>query len=67
VDRIAAYLQLPFRLDKGEIRFKDTIFNMEERTIEGPSTEETERIKNQLRRHGVRFRFYADEGEYRPW
>jgi len=67
VDRIAAYLQLPFRLYKREIRFKGTIFNMEERTIEGPSTEETERIKNQLRRCGIRFRFYADEGEYRPW
>jgi len=67
VDRIAAYLQLPFRLNKGEIKFKGTIFNLEKRNIEGPSTEETERIKNQLRRHGIRFRVYADEGEYRPW
>lgn len=67
VDSIATYLQLPFRLKKGEIRFKGTTFNLEERIIEGPSTEETERIKNQLRRCGIRFRFYADEGEYRSW
>jgi len=67
INRIASDLRLHFSLHMGEIRFDRTTFNLEERIIDGPATEETERIKNQLRRCGIRFRFYADEGEYRPW
>jgi hypothetical protein len=45
----------------------DTYFDIKGRTIEGPATEESERVKNQLRRNGIRFKFTAIEGEYRSW
>lgn len=44
-----------------------TFFDLNKRTIHGVSNEETERVKNQLRRYGIRFKYYADKGEYRPW
>lgn len=44
-----------------------TIFDIPNRIIEGPATENTDRVKDLLRRHGIRFRFYNDGEEYRPW
>jgi len=44
-----------------------TIFNLAERTIEGKANEETERLKNQLRRLGIRFRYYIQDGWYVKW
>lgn len=44
-----------------------TIFDVERRIIEGPADGSTEIVKNQLRRNGIRFRYYAEDGEYRPW
>jgi acetyltransferase-like isoleucine patch superfamily enzyme len=44
-----------------------TTFDVRERTISGPSNELTEAFKNELRRHGVRFRYYARKGTYVPW
>ncbi|MHA2222795.1 MAG: acyltransferase [Candidatus Thorarchaeota archaeon] len=44
-----------------------TVFNLPKRTIEGPASENTERMKDLLRRHGIRFRFYSDGEEFRPW
>ncbi len=46
---------------------KPTIFNLRERTIEGPAHAETERLKNQLRRLGIRFRYSNVEGSYERW
>ena len=51
----------------GVIRVDETLFMMPSRMIIGPVTEVTEIFKNQLRRNGVRFRYIADGGEYRPW
>jgi len=45
----------------------DTIFDIERRTIEGPATPSTEIVKNQLRRNGIRFRYYSKGKEYMPW
>jgi hypothetical protein len=46
----------------------ETVFKVKKpRTIEGPATEVTERVKNQLRRYGIRFRFTARDGEYVKW
>ena len=49
-------------IDTGE-----TEFNISLRTIRGPVTDQTELIKNQLRRNGIRFKYYNLNGEYVPW
>ncbi|MCC7049846.1 MAG: hypothetical protein IT562_24275 [Alphaproteobacteria bacterium] len=45
----------------------DTVFHVTQRRVEGRATPFTELLRNQLRRSGIRFRFVAEEGEYRPW
>ena len=50
-----------------ELKIADCKFYIDERKIEGKGTENTERLKNQLRRHGIRFRYYLKNGEYVPW
>jgi acetyltransferase-like isoleucine patch superfamily enzyme len=45
----------------------ETMFNLKNKTISGPATNETERLKNQLRRMGIRFRFYNKDGGYVKW
>jgi hypothetical protein len=37
------------------------------RKIEGAATEFTEALLNELRRNGIRFRYYAKDGVYVPW
>jgi len=44
-----------------------TEFDVWNRTISGHASKLTESFKNELRRHGVRFRFYAKEGTYVSW
>jgi acetyltransferase-like isoleucine patch superfamily enzyme len=46
---------------------RDTVFHVTARRVEGRATDFTETLRNQLRRNGIRFRFVAEEGEYRPW
>lgn len=45
----------------------DTGFWVQARIIEGPANEKTEWIKNQLRRNGIRFKYYVKGGEYVSW
>jgi acetyltransferase-like isoleucine patch superfamily enzyme len=45
----------------------ETQFLIPSRIIEGPANEMTEKIKNQLRRNGIRFKYYPKDGEYVPW
>jgi acetyltransferase-like isoleucine patch superfamily enzyme len=46
----------------------DTEFDVENRTISGHATTAAVHVKDQLRRHGIRFRYSADDdGIYRPW
>ena len=51
----------------GIVGIKNTFFIVSERVIEGSVTEETEAVKNQLRRNGIRFRYTAKEGKYVSW
>jgi acetyltransferase-like isoleucine patch superfamily enzyme len=44
-----------------------TIFDFKNYSIDGPVTSLAERFKNELRRYGVRFRYYAKDGVYSPW
>lgn len=44
-----------------------TIFDFDRMQIVGEVTELTERFKNELRRYGVRFKSYADDGMYVQW
>lgn len=44
-----------------------TSFFPADRTIIGPATQDTERVKDIFRRHGIRFRYYDNDGEYTEW
>lgn len=44
-----------------------TLFDLHEMKIEGPANELTEKFKNELRRWGVRFRYYNKDGAYVEW
>lgn len=45
----------------------ETVFDLTERTIGGEVTPWTEIVKNQLRRHGIRFKYRAFDGIYASW
>ncbi len=45
----------------------ETMFLLDQRVIVGPATEDTEIVRNQLRRHGIRFRYESLNGEYCQW
>ena len=45
----------------------DTVFHPEHHVIRGEVTETTERLRNQLRRYGIRFYSRPTDGEYRDW
>ena len=44
-----------------------TIFDLEKRIIEGAGNKASEIVKNQLRRYGIRCKYFLENGEYRPW
>ena len=44
-----------------------TMFGLKERIIEGVGNERSEIVRNQLRRCGIRFRYYMENGKYLPW
>lgn len=44
-----------------------TCFDLYRRSINGPVTKDTERLRDLLRRRGVRFRYYDNNGEYVKW
>lgn len=44
-----------------------TVFDMKTREIAGRTDNATEVVRNQLRRHGIRFRHAAQGGFYVPW
>ena len=45
----------------------ETLFDLKDKTISGPVSLETERLKNQLRRLGIRFKYYNKDGVYSKW
>jgi len=56
-----------FYADGGVLVVGKTTFNLQKRTISGPATKGTERVKDLLRRRGIRFKYYNNGGEYREW
>ncbi|MBI2148934.1 hypothetical protein HYU23_04590 [Candidatus Woesearchaeota archaeon] len=53
--------------ERGSYRMGETLFNISKRELKGPSTEESEIFKGELRRRGIRFRYKSERGEYIPW
>lgn len=56
-----------YTIGPDSIHVDKTDFFIKEREIYGCVTEATERLKNQLRRNGIRFRYYNCDGVYKPW
>ena len=46
---------------------ENAVFEILNRRIEGPAGDDSELVKNLLRRHGIRFRYYNDGEKYREW
>lgn len=73
VARLVDDLQIKIKYEEGKIIFgwKDhgVIFDLGGRKITGKGNSETERLRDHLRRNGIRFRYDYDEGtgEYIPW
>lgn len=44
-----------------------TTFNLKTKEIRGIGNKETEKMRNQLRRYGIRFRYYLKDGIYTKW
>ncbi len=53
--------------DGATITVKDATFEVPTRRIEGKADKDTDRVKDLLRRHGIRFRYFNDAGTYRKW
>jgi uncharacterized protein (DUF58 family) len=45
----------------------DATFYPETKKARGPVTEESERVRNELRRHGIRFRVWPTDNGYEAW
>jgi len=60
---------IDFKIDlSGEfITVDETVFNVMSLTIVGEVNTSTERVKDVLRRHGIRFRYYNKDGKYVEW
>lgn len=59
--------QVPLKFNDEKIHVKSTIFDLKNRTVEGNGNRETEIIKNQLRRYGIRFKYCLKNGRYHSW
>jgi acetyltransferase-like isoleucine patch superfamily enzyme len=46
---------------------QSAVFNLTNETICGSPSDESELVRNQLRRHGIRFRYEIVDGMYAPW
>lgn len=57
----------PRRIEEDVYIVDQTTFDMANRRIDGPVTPLTEGLKDQLRRNGVRFRYFNKDGAYSPW
>jgi acetyltransferase-like isoleucine patch superfamily enzyme len=53
--------------EAGTLIAGETVFDLDAGTVAGPVTPFAESARNQLRRRGIRFRFEAHDGAYRPW
>jgi acetyltransferase-like isoleucine patch superfamily enzyme len=65
-------IRLEYRKDSDIIQLwhehkRSTIFSLSEKTIHGDATPLTEILANELRRYGVRFKSYSENGKYVQW
>ena len=71
IDKIAYDIQLNLLFQEDKIVYShkgsETVFDIKNRRIKGPSNQDTEKIKNQLRRNGIRFKYYSKNGRYVKW
>jgi acetyltransferase-like isoleucine patch superfamily enzyme len=73
VKNIANDVRMDLTLENDQISITDanskqvTVFNMKQRWIKGVGSKATEIVKNQLRRYGIRFKHFLENGEYRSW
>lgn len=49
------------------IRIDETRFQLADKHINGPATDDSERLRNQLRRYGIRFYSRPVDGQYQDW
>ena len=54
-------------IDEDSFSVAGTVFDMKRRSFEGGANEFTETLRNQLRRNGIRFRYYANGDSYSKW
>jgi len=55
------------RIDEDVFSLPKTTFDIKRRKIEGTATKFSETLKDQLRRHGIRFRYRVEGDQYVPW
>jgi len=73
VANIARDVRMKLKLEGDRIHLEHpdtkevTIFDLEKRMIEGVGNNRSETVKNQLRRYGIRFKYFLQNGKYRPW
>lgn len=65
--RILGEAEVNGRTDDDTIGCDGAVFHIGTRKIEGRVSEATERLRQQLRRHGIRFRYEPHDGRYREW
>ena len=46
---------------------QDTVFDLRQKSIKGKVTEESEQLRNEFRRHGIRFKCTPKDGQYQNW
>jgi len=56
-----------FAMDTGVLTVAGARFRIPERRIDGAASKESERVRNLLRRLGIRFRYEAVGSSYEPW
>ena len=60
--------KIPYeQIDEDVFSIAETTFDLAKRTLDGAANELSEVLKNQLRRNGIRFRYYAKDGVYVKW
>lgn len=60
--------KIPYeQIDEDVFAIAETTFDLAKRTLDGVANEISEVLKNQLRRNGIRFRYYAKDGVYVKW
>jgi len=52
---------------KDRVFVNNTLFDLSDRRIDGGVNELTEKFKNELRRYGMRFKYYNKDGMYASW